>query len=132
MVSVETFTTITWSCVHFEQPFDISTVISELGARGVAAFEISAADIGTKEALLAAVAKGMEFPDYFGKNWDALDECLRDMSWRPAKGYTLFVHQARELWGRTGVVAGKFLEVWLFAAEEWSHENVPFHLVFMW
>lgn len=34
-----------------------------------------------KPALLAALAKALRFPDCFGHNWDALDECLRDLSW---------------------------------------------------
>lgn len=34
-----------------------------------------------KEKLLGVLAKGLRFPKYFGGNWDALDECLRDLSW---------------------------------------------------
>jgi RNAse (barnase) inhibitor barstar len=36
--------------------------------------------IETKLEFLDAVAAALSFPDYFGRNWDALDECLRDMT----------------------------------------------------
>ncbi len=36
-----------------------------------------------KEALLEALGWALELPDYYGGNWDALEECLRDMSWQP-------------------------------------------------
>lgn len=36
-----------------------------------------------KDGLLAALGWALEFPDYYGGNWDALEECLTDMSWRP-------------------------------------------------
>ncbi len=35
-------------------------------------------NIDTKEKLLALISEGMNFPEYFGKNWDALSECLDD------------------------------------------------------
>lgn len=27
------------------------------------------------------VSKKLEFPDYFGYNWNALNDCLQDFSW---------------------------------------------------
>lgn len=37
-----------------------------------------------KPAFLAACARDLDFPDYFGHNWDAFEECLRDFADRPA------------------------------------------------
>lgn len=34
-----------------------------------------------KQAMLEAIAAVLAFPDYFGFNWDALDECLSDLEW---------------------------------------------------
>jgi RNAse (barnase) inhibitor barstar len=32
------------------------------------------------EELHALLAKAFGFPDYYGQNWDAFDECIRDVS----------------------------------------------------
>lgn len=37
--------------------------------------------IDSKSALLEALATLLAFPAYFGFNWDALFDCLRDFSW---------------------------------------------------
>lgn len=39
------------------------------------------AGIRSKAELLATLASTGHFPDYFGGNWDALLDCLRDLSW---------------------------------------------------
>jgi hypothetical protein len=37
-----------------------------------------------RQELLRAIAQGLCFPDYFGENWDALIDCLADLSWHQA------------------------------------------------
>ena len=37
--------------------------------------------VSGKRELLDVLAKQLSFPGYFGYNWDALSECLRDLSW---------------------------------------------------
>ncbi|WP_233257717.1 barstar family protein [Micromonospora sp. S4605] len=37
------------------------------------------------------------FPGYFGWNWDALSDCLRDLSWLPADGYLIVIENAPRL-----------------------------------
>jgi RNAse (barnase) inhibitor barstar len=39
--------------------------------------------ITSKATLLKELARHLRFPDYFGVNWDALDECICDLSWLP-------------------------------------------------
>jgi RNAse (barnase) inhibitor barstar len=42
------------------------------------------ASVRSKQKLLRILADQLQFPAYFGNNWDALEECLRDLSWLPA------------------------------------------------
>jgi hypothetical protein len=39
--------------------------------------------IGSKQQLLEVIAAKLKFPSHFGMNWDALSDCLRDLSWIP-------------------------------------------------
>jgi hypothetical protein len=39
------------------------------------------AALTTKEALLQALYEHVRLPGYFGFNWDALSDCLRDLHW---------------------------------------------------
>lgn len=52
--------------------------------------------IRDKRAVLAYYAEGLRFPDYFGWNWDALEDCLRDLAWIAEDEITI-VHADRPL-----------------------------------
>jgi RNAse (barnase) inhibitor barstar len=65
--------------------------LKELAKRhGFAFFHIEGKNITRKEQLLNHVATALRFPDHFGNNWDALEECLSDLEWVDADGYLLY------------------------------------------
>ena len=95
-------------------------------------FEIRSA-IASAEELFEAMAHAMELPDYFGRNWDALHDALKDLAPDPGqRGFVLVIHNAEALWRDAARVAGELVEVWLDAAAWWHDDGVPFHLVFVW
>ncbi len=36
---------------------------------------------GSKAKFMTAIAEALSFPDWFGRNLDALQDCVRDLSW---------------------------------------------------
>jgi RNAse (barnase) inhibitor barstar len=50
------------------------------------------AGIGATENLFEELAQCLRLPDYFGANWNALEECIRDLSWLPAGPVVLRHH----------------------------------------
>jgi hypothetical protein len=48
--------------------------------------------IRTKRRLFKILARKLLLPDYFGQNFDSLEECLRDLSWLPP-GPVVLIHR---------------------------------------
>ncbi|MCL8010463.1 barstar family protein [Streptomyces sp. AS02] len=67
----------------------------------------------------------LRLPDYFGWNWEALSDCLRDLKWLPADRYVLIVEAADEM--LPGDAAGRqlLLRTLLRAARHWSYTQQP-------
>jgi RNAse (barnase) inhibitor barstar len=120
---------VDWTCVHFtrEGPSE-----AELTDRGIGLVRVDGDAVTEDGDLMDALAVGFSFPDYFGHNWDAVDECLRDLSWLPAEGYVLVVRRAERLWRRDPRIPARLVRSWLFCAEHWARREKPFHLVFEW
>lgn len=93
----------------------------------------------TKSTLLTEFANKLKFPSYFGHNWDALDECLRDLSWLPCSGYVILITDAEELLRANEDDYATFVDVVSSAGEYWatprfdgSHRAAaPFHLLLL-
>ena len=79
-----------------------------------------------KEALLGSVAAALRFPSWFGGNWDALEDCLGDLSWSDAEGHVLVVENPQ-----AGDELGIFIDVLRASAEHWAGRGRPFFAVFI-
>src|ERR1051326_1670912 len=51
----------------------------------------------TTAALFDEMAAALQFPSYFGENWNALDECLNDLEWLPGDAYVLVFERSPEV-----------------------------------
>lgn len=65
---------------------DLAQVVDALGWRF---FYLDGRRVRDKVSFLRVAAEAMAFPDYFGKNWDAFEECINDLAWASASGYVL-------------------------------------------
>jgi hypothetical protein len=63
---------------------------------GVTRF-IRGARCKSEEGCLQEWAAALQFPYYFGGNWDAFDECMHDLSWLKSTAYTLVITNADKL-----------------------------------
>ncbi|GAB6140434.1 hypothetical protein JCM14076_22160 [Methylosoma difficile] len=116
--------------IHFVLPEEVNA--TGLASLGLEVMEGSVADVRTNLELFAVVATAMKFPDYFGNNWDALNDCLTDMEWwLPSGGYLLVLRNGAKGWSQSSYVLGRFVTSWLAAAEYWTENRIPFHLVFV-
>ena len=74
-----------------------------------------------KRTLLLRIGTQLDFPAGWGRNWDALSDALRDLSWLPANGYALLFGPAD---------FDTLLDILAEAAASWAGDNVPFWAFF--
>jgi len=79
-----------------------------------------------KKTAIQSIASALEFPDWFGNNWDALEDCLSDLSWRAGNGHVLLLSGAP-----AGDERGILLDVLAASAESWAARGKPFFAVFI-
>lgn len=88
--------------------------------------DLAAISLGSgKAAMLADTAKALGFPAWFGGNWDALEDCLTDLSWRSA-GPRVFVFSGAVRGDDFGILR----DVLESAAEYWAGRGKAFFAVF--
>lgn len=103
-----------------------------LAAARVARLDAARVDLAgaaDKDALLERMAQALGFPEWFGRNWDALEDCLSDLSWRAgAAGHAVLIERQGEL---PLDDLGVLIDVLAAAAEHWRGRGQPFFAVFV-
>jgi hypothetical protein len=71
----------------------LSEARRRLEQAGWATAVVDLTDVIEKPAIMGAFADGLRLPDWFGANWDGLEDTLRDLAWWPAgaSGRVIFV-----------------------------------------
>jgi RNAse (barnase) inhibitor barstar len=116
----------------------VQTSIREARQSGVVV-EVDSADALTLDDFFVAVSSVLEFPDYFGNNWEALKDCLTDLDWLSGNSYFLIFENSERLFANQPVERAAFLRIMNLVAEEWSipvtsgewwdRPSIPFHVV---
>lgn len=95
-------------------------------AAGLATFRVDLAAVRDKQGLFKRLDADLKFPDWFGHTWDALADCLGDLSWLPAEGYLVLLEHCD---GFAACHPGDFtvaLEIFAVASDAWREARVPF------
>lgn len=87
---------------------------------------IDLSDCADKPELLRRFADALDFPAWFGHNWDALADCLGDLSWMPAPGYVLLLRRTADARDRRAGDFGTALDILDEASRTWAGRGVPF------
>lgn len=104
---------------------DILDAVRESPLRVV---RISFAGAASKEGLIGRIAAALAFPDWFGGNWDALEDCLSDLSWSPSEGDVLVLDGAAALGADE---RGVLIDILASVASSWAARGHPFFAVFL-
>lgn len=75
--------------------------------------------IRSKEKLFGIYADSLRLPKYFGRNWDALEECLRDLSWLPPTQAIAIIHEDLPF-GPGGENRAIYLDILRDVLDHWS------------
>ena len=76
--------------------------------------------------LLRLVGHALHFPDWYGENWDALADCLSDLSWCDAAGYVLLLHGSETIRVSDPPAFDMFLDILHEVTAIWREGAVAF------
>ena len=81
----------------------------------------------TEQDFLIEVSASFQFPDYYGENWSAFDECIQDLEWiKFSKIFILFddfSQSFRDQEKIQQVLQDRIIEYWTRAIEYWESEG---------
>jgi hypothetical protein len=92
--------------------------------------ELDLAGVTDKPAFMDRCVRALELPAYFGRTWDALADCLGDLSWAsPTRGRLVVITGWREFALAVPHDWGMAQEVFAEAGDRWRGTGTPLEVV---
>ena len=93
---------------------------------------VHSAQASTRQQVLAAIAESFHVPKHFGKNYDALSECLTSMIYKSGEqpGFLIVLEQLPNTPKFDKEARENLLDVFRDAADYWSEKKIAFRVFF--
>lgn len=90
---------------------------------------INGKSVEDKQTFLNAAGQALAFPPYYGRNWDAFEEMVRDLSWIKAVGYVILYDEVYRFPSNHKAEWQTALTILKGACAHWQQEGIPFYVL---
>ena len=97
---------------------------------GLEIFFLDLASVNDKTGFFNETARILQFPEYFGSNWDAFEECLTDLAWLEAQGYVLLIKNSGQFQQSAPIDAAMARKILNDAAAYWKRQEMRFFVLY--
>lgn len=107
--------------LRFAEPEQVTDYVASAEAAGHNITRLQGSELTTLDEVFKIYAREFRFPEYFGHNYAAFDECLVDLDWLRAPGYLTVIadgHRVLEAEPAERSTLRRSLER---AGEDWDH-----------
>lgn len=112
--------------VHWVAAADIEALCTASRDAGLDCTRTDLGNCRDKADLLRRLATDLALPAWFGHNWDALADCLSDLSWRPGKGHLLVLEDCRRFKAVAPREFATLLEILGETSDAWRDRGISF------
>jgi RNAse (barnase) inhibitor barstar len=110
----------------YRAPAEVTALTTAASKAEIVWMTLPLGAVANKKQFFAVCEKQMKLPSYFGGNWDALADCVRDFNWLSGKGYVLHL-TGPEKFAKAAVDDYQTaIDVLTEAAEFWKSKDTPF------
>jgi len=93
-------------------------------------FYIDGDSIIDKQSFFTEFAVKMKFPDYFGYNWDAFNDCITDLEWLNQNGFIILYRNFNKFKTNQPEEWKIANDVLLDTVAYWKEQNIPMAVIF--
>ena len=120
--------TVRPNIVQAIRAYRVEDLMKAADAAGQHFLYVNLAEAQTKQDVLDAIAQAFLFPAHFGKNLDALFDCMTDLVHKSGQqpGFVVVLEQLPDNARFDREAREQLLEVFRDAAEFWGERRIPF------